>query len=106
MSLKTRRRRSKPASLLKKTEFVACTMFNYTNLSRSDDVGQAFQESEEKKAEECRLNTLLDMEIIDLEQIHERAFFTTNNVTIELVLNKNILSWSKVIVDRKLNLLH
>ncbi|CAF0726418.1 unnamed protein product [Adineta ricciae] len=77
MSLKAHRRRSKPAN----------------------DVGQAFEESEEKKAEKCRLNTLLDMEIIDLEQIHERAFFTMDNVTIELVLNKNILSWSKVIVD-------
>ncbi|CAF1323422.1 unnamed protein product [Adineta ricciae] len=77
MSLKAHRRRSKPAN----------------------DVKQAFEENEEKKAEECRLNTLLDMEIIDLEQIHERAFFTMNNVTIELVLNKNILSWSKVIDD-------
>ena len=39
------------------------------------------------------------MENIDLEQVYEQAFFTLNNSTVELILNKNILSWSKVSAD-------
>ncbi|UJR33635.1 hypothetical protein I4U23_021069 [Adineta vaga] len=60
---------------------------------------QAFEENEDKPVGEYQLRTSLNMENIDLEQVYEQAFFTLNNSTVELILNKNILSWSKVSAD-------
>jgi hypothetical protein len=33
---------------------------------------------------------------IDLNRFYERAFFTTNDITVEVILDKDVLSWSAV----------
>lgn len=37
-----------------------------------------------------------DLAGIDFERFYESAFFTLRNSTVEVILDKNILTWSKV----------
>ncbi|CAF3286010.1 unnamed protein product [Rotaria socialis] len=78
MSSKAQRRRAKPSVTVK----------------------QAFEENEN----ENKLNTHVisdgyessPMGNIDLDRFYERAFFTINDSTVEVVLNNDILSWSTI----------
>ncbi len=67
---------------------------------------QAFEEIESKtkspiqkisnKHQSSLTNPSSSSDHIDLNRFYERAFFTTNDITVEVILDKDVLSWSAV----------
>jgi hypothetical protein len=80
----------------------------HSTITALDAEKQAFDEDETQSKSTTDTKTDIihsasDVNDIDFDRFYERAFFTLNSSTVEVILDKNILSWSKVTGESKTN---